>query len=42
MEPLTDDEFGKLDDLLLSDDLSEECMLAVPSKVFSRQSRLGR
>ncbi len=29
MEPLTDDEFGELDDLLLSDDLSEECMLVV-------------
>jgi hypothetical protein len=29
MEPLTDGEFGELDDLLLSDDLSEECMLAV-------------
>jgi len=26
IEPLSDSEFGELDDLLLSDDLSEECM----------------
>jgi len=37
MEPLTDDEFGELDDLLLSDDLSEpaSCINHLVSSVFA-------
>lgn len=34
MEPLGDGEFGELDDLLLSDDLPEECMDAVTLEGF--------
>ena len=41
MEPLTDDEFGELDDLLLSDDLSEECMLAVTLEGFLTAIAIG-
>lgn len=40
-EPLTDDEFGKLDDLLLSDDLSEECMLAETLEGFLTAIAIG-
>ena len=41
MEPLTDDEFGELDDLLLSDDLSEECILAVTLEGFLTAIAIG-
>ena len=41
MEPLTDDEFGELDDVLLSDDLSEECMLAVTLEGFLTAIAIG-
>ena len=41
MEPLSDDELGKLDDLLLSDDLSEECMLAVTVEGFLTAIAIG-
>jgi uncharacterized protein len=41
MEPLTDDEFGELDDLLLSDDPSEECMLAVTLEGFLTAIAIG-
>ena len=34
MDPLSESEFGELDDLLLSDDLPEECMDAVTLEGF--------
>ncbi len=41
IEPLSDSEFGELDDLLLSDDLSEECMVAVTLEGFLTAIAIG-
>ena len=40
-QPLSDEEFGKLDALLLSDDLSEECMDAVTLEGFLTAIAIG-
>ena len=41
MEPLSDDEFEELDDLLLSDNLPEECMDAVTLEGFLTSIAIG-
>ena len=41
MEPLSDDEFDELDDLLLSDDLSEECMDVITLEGFLTSISIG-
>ena len=41
MEPLSDDEYGELDDLLLSDELPEECMDAVTLEGFLTAIAIG-
>ena len=41
IEPLSDSEFGELDDLLLSDDLSEECMDAITLERFLTAIAIG-
>ena len=41
IEPLSDSEFGELDDLLLSDDLSEECMDAITLEGFLTAIAIG-
>ena len=41
MEPLSDDEYGELDDCLLSDELPEGCMDAVTLEGFLTAIAIG-